>query len=154
MVRINKPVHKIAPAAADTAAFAAPLVFNDHRDVEPCHGAGITGDGPIRAHDFDFLKRGRQGCADLYDAGIKSAGKGVNLGQRVYFCRKRDPVERVVIRVELFVGPCGCIGQYATAFANGQAGGFNTARYGSLRDFRTMCVARHFSANGAQPESL
>ena len=69
------------PATARAAAFAPPVLFDDHRDIQPRHRPDIGHKRAFGPKDRHLLKRGRDRGRDLHNARIKAAGIGVNLGQ-------------------------------------------------------------------------
>jgi hypothetical protein len=151
---LDQPGEAVAAAAAEAARFAAAVLLDDHRDVEPGHRPRLGEAQALGAEDLDLLHRGGERDGDLDDAGVGRAQESVDLAQDVDLGRERRVVERVVVGVEALVGRPRRRGEHVAAGADGEAGGLGGAGQRGLGDFGRMGVAGGLAAHRAQAEAF
>ena len=141
-------------AAPGATGFAPPVLFDNHRDVEPRNRSGIGHAPSIGAQNFNFLAAGRQGGRHLNDPAVQIPGKGIDFAQSLDLNRKRRADDRIKIAIELAICGRGRACERAAACANRPPCGVSGAHHRGFGDFRGMGIAAGFAAHGPQPESL
>ena len=104
---VEQIVVEIAAAEAVIAGFPAAVLLGDDLHAEPDQRAHVGGDEAVGANDVDDAPARREADADLGDARIAGARRGVDpLAQRD-LVGERHEAERIVGAVHRLVGPRG-----------------------------------------------
>ena len=151
---VDQPIKADTPAAPGAAAFASTALFDDHRNVQPAHGAGIADSMPVGAQYLDLLQGRSQRGGHLYHPRIKVAHKGIHLFQCFQFYRKCGPGNRIIGGIEVPICGLWRIGHRTAAIANGQARRFSGTTQCGFADFCRMRIAGHLAPHGAQSKTL
>ena len=120
----ERPCRPPPPAEPE---FAAAVLLDDDRDVEPHHRAGLGEAGALGAEDLHLLHRGGEAGGDLHHPRVEPAQVGVDLAQHLDLDRELGVVERVAVGVEALVGGLRRGGQRAAAGADREPGGLGGA---------------------------
>ncbi len=142
------------PATAHAALFAAAVLFDDHRDVDPRHRPDVGQADAFGAQDLHLLQARADGGRHLHDTGVKGAGKGVDLAQHLDLHGKGGIRHRVGVGIEPRVGALWGVGQSAAAIAHRQSRRFRRAAQCPFRQFGGMGIARNLALHRAQTKAF
>ena len=143
-------------AAADTegAAFLALALAGDDGNVDPGHRPYVAHPVTVGAQDLHHLPAGGDRGGYLAHLRILVAQIGVDLGQQLDLLLEGRRTDRIVLAVELGIGPlrCCCVGA-GMAMRDG-AYRIGRARKGAERKLAGMSIANRFTGNRTQPKTL
>ena len=140
------------PTDPERAGFAAAIVFDHDRHVEPHERAHVMRDKAVGAHHLDHRPRAGERGRDLHHAGIAGARGGIDLFEQAHLGFERHAIERRGIGIEMAV----VVARWRRRLALGrieQLERFAGAGNRGGRNLVGMGKAGHFARNAAQAKA-